>query len=232
MEPIPETQAALDRLAHDQDDDVQAQFSEMAAKARRLVPSLVGLSVTQISEGVTLTYVASPATAVALDALQYVDGGPCEAAVRRGAHVAVDHDELLDEGRWQLFAQASAHAGVRSTLSLPVFSGSDVTGGVNLYGSLNDSFVGHHEALAALFGAWAAGAISNADLSFSSRLEAMEAPARIEDANTVSAAIGVLSETHQISTRDAEDHLRRAAARAGVPIVALALFILHPPQPS
>jgi GAF domain-containing protein len=230
MEPIPETQAALDRLSNEQDDDVRAQISRLAERARELVPSLAGLSLTQISEGVTLTYVASPSSAGTLDALQYVGGGPCEEAISRGGHVVVDHTQLLDEGRWQLFAQASAAAGVRSTLSLPIFSGSTVTGGVNLYGSRNDSFAGHHEELAELFGAWAEGAISNADLSFSSRLEALEAPGRIDDANTVSTAVGMLSETHQISTREAEDNLRQAAARAGVPVVALALFIVHPPE--
>jgi GAF domain-containing protein len=230
MEPIPETQAALGQLSHDQDEDVEAQISQLADSARHVVPTLVGLSLTQISEGVTLTYVATPPTAGTLDALQYVDAGPCEAAISRGEHVSVDHRDLLDEGRWQLFAQASAAAGVQSTLSLPIFDGAVVTGGVNLYGGRSDSFAGHHEELAHLFGAWAAGAISNADLSFTTRLEAVKAPARIEDANTVSTAIGVLSETHQISAQEAEDNLRQAAARAGVPVLALALFIVNPPE--
>ena len=230
VEPIPETRAALHQLSKEQDEDVGAQMSRLADDARRLVPSLVGMSVTQISDGVTLTYVSAPALAGTLDGLQYVDAGPCEAAIARGQHVAVEHNELLDEGRWQLFAQRSAATGVLSTLSLPIFGGSAVTGGVNLYGGRSDSFTGHHEALAQLFGAWAAGAISNADLSFSSRLEAVKAPARIDDANTISTAIGVLSETHHVSFEQAEDNLRQAAARAGVPVVALALLIVQPPQ--
>jgi GAF domain-containing protein len=230
VEPIPETRAALHQLSEHQDDDVEGQMLQLAGDARRLVPSLVGLSLTQVSDGVTLTYVSAPDVAGTLDALQYVDAGPCEAAAQLGEHVAVDHRDLLDEGRWQLFAQASAATGVLSTLSLPIVDGSTVTGGVNLYGGRSDSFAGHHEALAELFGAWAAGAISNADLSFSSRLEAVKAPARIEDANTISTAIGVLSETHHVSFEQAEDNLRQAAARAGVPVAALALLIVHPTQ--
>jgi GAF domain-containing protein len=230
VEPIPETRAALHRLAQHVDEDVEAQMVQLADKARKLVPSLVGLSLTQISDGVTLTYVAKPDTAGTLDGLQYIDAGPCEAALNRGELVAVDHRDLLDEGRWQLFAQASAASGVMSTLSLPIIDGAVVTGGVNLYGGRSDSFLGRQESVAELFGAWAGGAISNADLSFSSRLEAAKAPGRIEDAATISTAVGVLSETHHISTEQAEENLRQAAARAGVPVAALALLIVDMPE--
>ena len=51
-----------------------------------------------------------------------------------------------------------------------------------------------------------------------------------EEANAINTAIGVLSQTHQVSTERAEENLRQAAARAGVPVVALALFIVHPPE--
>jgi len=230
VEPIPETQAALHQLSQYQDEDVDTAISSLADKAKHLVPSLVGMSLTQVSDGVTLTYVATDATTATLDGLQYVDSGPCEEAVGRGERVYVDHRDLLDEGRWQLFAQGSAAAGVLSTLSLPIFDGAAVSGGVNLYGARPDSFAGQHSALADLFGAWAAGAVSNADLSFSSRLEAAKAPARLEEANAINTAIGILSQTHQVSTEQAEENLRQAAARSGVPVVALALFIVQPPQ--
>ncbi|WP_404388790.1 GAF and ANTAR domain-containing protein [Humibacillus xanthopallidus] len=230
MEPIPETQAALRQLSQYQDDDVNAQLSGLADQAQHLVPSLVGLSLTEVSKGVTLTYAATDSTVAALDGLQYADSGPCEEAVGRGERVNVDHRDLLDEGRWQLFAQGSAAAGVQSTLSLPTFDGAAVSGSVNLYGARPDSFDGQHAALADLFGAWAAGAVTNADLSFSSRLEAAKAPAILEDAHTIDVAIGVLAHTHQVSTERAEENLRQAAARAGVPVVALAMFIVHPPE--
>ena len=58
----------------------------------------------------------------------------------------------------------------------------------------------------------------------------MEAPARLEEANAINTAIGILSQTHQVSTEQAEENLRQAAARSGVPVVALALFIVQPPQ--
>jgi hypothetical protein len=230
VEPIPETEAALRHLSRYHDDDIGQQFSHLAEEAQHMVPSLVGLSVTQVKEGVTLTYVATGARVAALDGLQYLDCGPCEEAVGRGERVSVEHPELLDEGRWLLFAQGSAAAGVLSTLSLPIFDGAAVSGGVNLYGARSDSFQGHHSALADLFGAWAAGAVSNADLSFSSRLEAAKAPARLEEADTISTAIGVLSQTHHVTPEQAEENLCQAAARAGVPVVALAMIIVHPPE--
>ena len=189
----------------------------LADEARRLVPSLVGMSLTQISDGVTLTYVSAPDFAGTLDGLQYVDAGPCEAATARGEHVAVEHNELLDEGRWQLFAQGSAATGVMSTLSLPIFDGSVVTGGVNSTeaGATPSPATTRPWPSCSGHGRPVPSAMRTSPSARASR--AVKAPARIEDANTISTAIGVLSETHHVSFEEAESNLRQAAAEPGSP---------------
>ena len=143
------------------------------------MPSLVGMSLTQVSDGVTLTYVATDATTATLDGLQYVDSGPCEEAVGRGERVDVDHRDLLDEGRWQLFAQGSAAAGVLRHSPCPSSTEPPSPEASTSTGRARTSSLASTAALADLFGAWAAGAVSNADLSSSSRLEAAKAPARL-----------------------------------------------------
>lgn len=71
-------------------------------------------------------------------------------------------------------AQRSAARGIQSTLSIPIVDGETVMGGVNLYGSRASTFDGRTHEFAELFGAWAAGAITNADLTFQCTLGGSE----------------------------------------------------------
>src|SRR3954454_25231742 len=102
MEPIPETRRALLDLSQFEDTGIYGELGTLAAQAQKLVPSLAGLSVTVLAEGITLTYVASSDAVAALDAVQYADGGPCVTAVEEGQVLAAEGAGLLDERRWQL----------------------------------------------------------------------------------------------------------------------------------
>ena len=200
---------------------------EQAAAALGVrVPGLVGFSISLVRESLTFTFLASARPVAELDAMQYLDGGPCEEAVRDGNLVAVDHADLLDEGRWQLFARASEFHGVASTLSLPIIEGDDVIGGVNVYGDGPHTFDGRHEELARLFGAWAPGAVTNADLSFSSRLEAARSVDRLDEMSVVDLAVGMLVAAHGIPPEQARDSLEQAAARAGVTLLQAAKLVV------
>jgi GAF domain-containing protein len=226
VEPIAETRDALNRMAIKGDLAIGDQLARVNDRLSAQVPDIVAFSVGVVREGVTLTYVSTRMDAARLDAAQYVDDGPCQEAGRTGEVVSVDHDDLLDEGRWQLFAQAGAAAGIRSTLSLPVIHSSRVVGGVNLYGRTAKTFDGRHEELATMVGGWAEGAVTNADLSFATRLEATRAPRRLDDLETVRAAVSLLVSERGVSARMAETKLYEAAAQAGIPVVALAHMVI------
>lgn len=253
MEPIPETRRVLSDLSQFEDAGIYGELGPLAGRAQELVPSLVGLSVTVVAEGITLTYVASSEAIAALDAVQYADGGPCVTAIEEGELIALEQADPLDEQRWQLFAGAAAAAGIRSTLSLPILGdrragpkdgdtsdaapdtesavgtrldAAPVTAGVNLYGSRPDSFHGLHEQLAELFGAWSPGAVTNADLAFTTRLAALDAPRRLDALTVVGRAVGMLAAAHDVTPDEAGRRLRYAAARAGVPLTVLARVIL------
>lgn len=217
VEPIAETQAALARLSWAEPSDLVASLKDQLAEAQAVVPSLVGVSLAWLHEGLTFTFVASSAAIATLDALQYLDGGPCVDAVRRQEPVDVlDVSAVLDEGQWQLFSQAEAANGVRATLSLPVLTEGVVTGGVNLYAAGKDAFDGRHTQLATIFGAWVEGAVTNADLSFETRREAARAPAQLRALNRYDEAVGIVSATQGVSTDEAAQRIERAAALAGV----------------
>ena len=196
-----------------------------------MVPDLVALSLTMLHEGVTFTLVAPNRVVASLDASQYLDGGPCVQVVETSPEpVETNMDDLLDERRWSLFAQASAATGVASSLSMPLRDGrGTVTGGINLYGSTPHAFAGQHDALALALGGSAQDIVTNADLGFSTLERARRAPTILKDQAQIDTAIGLLSARYDEDTDRAEQRLQRAATRAGIDplLVARVLLLTH-----
>jgi GAF domain-containing protein len=216
MEPIPETREVLKDLIKSGEDQVAEDLFRMGRLARDIVPECVGLSLALVQYGLTFTLAATSEQIAGLDAVQYLDGGPCVAA-HAGRDLEVDQDELLDETQWQMYSQASAAAGVSSSLTLPVLdSHGTVIGTINLYASTLDAFHDRLDQLAQALGASAAKAVSNADLSFSSRLEAAEAPRRFADQRDIDIAVGMIAASQHVNTATAGERLRAAASRAGI----------------
>jgi GAF domain-containing protein len=227
MEPIPETVEAVDELGPAYDEgDLLADLTDLASRAREMVPDLVGVSIAGFDHGLTFTLVATASDVAALDAVQYVAGGPCV----EGAHAeeVMEHQaDALDEEEWRLFAEATAERAVRSTLTLPVLRDGSVIGTVNLYAASPRAFVGHHEQLAEVFGGWAAGAVANADLSFTTRKEAEQAPQRLADQHLIDVATGIVAAHLGIDVETARARLRDAASRAGVTLLHVAAEIVN-----
>jgi GAF domain-containing protein len=121
----------------------------------------------------------------------------------------------------------SAHAGVASSLSLPLLQQDRPIGGVNLYGSTPDAFHGRHEALAGALTASAEGAVVDADLEFQTRTQAAEAPHRLEELRHIDIAVGIIAGSHRVSTATAGEPLRQAALRAGVYEAQTARAVRH-----
>ena len=68
-----------------------------------------------------------------IDAVQYaLDEGPCLDAARQRTenHAA---DLVVDDGRWPRFAAQCREEGIRSLLALPLVSGTECVGAINLY---------------------------------------------------------------------------------------------------
>jgi GAF domain-containing protein len=228
MEPIPETLQAFDELDSVLDEaTLLDQIRATADRAREVAPGIVGVSVASREEGITFTLVATDDEIAVLDAVQYVASGPCVDAMDLGHGIATSPGGLLDESRWQDFARASAAHGVRSTLTLPVVRDDRVVATVNLYGHDEDTFVGRHEDLAKVFGAWAPGAVANADLSFQTRVAAEQAPTQLTQYARIDAASGILAARNQVPVAEARQQLDDAARRAGVPVATLAAVVLE-----
>ncbi|WP_416957446.1 ANTAR domain-containing protein [Nocardioides sp. T5] len=230
MEPIAETLEALGELDTyidgGPDDDLAQRLTATADHARDIAPGLVGVSIASRELDLTFTLVATDQEVATLDAVQYLASGPCVDAIEMGHGIASSAGGLLSESRWQDFARASAAAGVHSTLTFPVVVDGDVIATVNLYGDAADTFVDRHARLAAAFGAWAPGAVTNADLTFSTRGLAEQAPAQLQERAWLDSATGVVAAQRGITVTEARAHLEDAARRAGVPVVRLARVVL------
>ena len=225
--PLPQTAEVLRELARFGEVALGPRLHSMADRVRAVVPELVGLSLAVAAEGVTLTVVSSVEQLAALDAVQYVDGGPCVAAVDRGETLDVSMPDLLDEGGWQLYARASAAVGIASSLSMPVIEQGRVVGGANLYASTPDAFEGRHEQVAEALGSDATLAVANADLSFRTLAVAAEAPERLRESDDVNIALGMIAASQDVGIDVARDRLRDAALRAGVTDAQAARAIMH-----
>ena len=230
FEPTPQSREAFDWLASYGSHQVEDSMERMSRQVRELVPECVAISLTVAQGELTFTLMTDKPGAALLDAMQYLAGGPCETAVAEGAIQATLRPPT-DEGAWQIFARAEAVAGISSTLSLPVMRDGRVVGGVNLYASTADAFDGRHDELAQICGAWADGAVTNADLSFTSRIRASTAPIRLRDRGAVDVAIGYVAAFQNIDTDEAMRQIRDAAARADVSTADFARFLLAAHRP-
>jgi GAF domain-containing protein len=232
VEPLKETEEALWELMEPDESEWGDVLTELGRRARAIVPECVGLSLGLVHEGLTLTLVASREEIAEIDAVQYVDGGPCvvEDPERHEARAeAAVMSDLLDEQRWTMFAQASAAAGIASSLSLTVTTDDGVVGGINLYASTVDAFAGRHEELERALGATAGSAVRDADLTFATRRSAVDAPEQLRDQRHIDVALGMLAARYGESIEDAGARLSSAAERAGLveAKVARLLVLLH-----
>ena len=220
MEPIPETTEAVEEYGpFVRDGDLLDQLRTQADQVQAVVPDCIGLSLATHQEGVTFTLGVPDDELAALDAAERGPQGPVEERVGR-------IEDPLDEEDWQRCVEATSTRGVASTLTLPILTDGEVVGSVSLYARTRTAFQGHHDEIARIFDAWAPGAVTNADLSFSTRRVAEEAPRRLRDDVRLQVASGLLASSLGLTLDVARGRLVRAAVRSGVAPAQLAEVVI------
>lgn len=217
-------EAELGALA-DETLDLVERLESVSTLAVQLLPSCVGVSITVVVDGDPFTVTATTAGINVLDASQYLDGGPCVGATLTADRVLVG--DVLDERQWQLFAQAAAANGVRSSLSIPLRRPSgEAFGALNLYAGDPDAFRGRQGQLADLFGVHVNELVTNADLSFLTREHARELPQRLADHERINQAVGLLVERRGWTAKEARERMEFAAGNAGAPMSSIAEVVM------
>ena len=84
--------------------------------------------------------------------------------------------------------------------------------------------------MAAIMGAWAPGAVLNADLSFSTREAARLAPQRLEDLSVLDQAAGVVMAAQDVDEARAREIIADAALQTGQDEVSVAREVIRPFQ--
>jgi GAF domain-containing protein len=230
VKPIRQTIELANELSRYQPDvDVLEYLQDMADKVQAVVPDCVGLSVAWLDRGVAFTLVATDEEIAVLDAVQYLAGGPCVDAVADDQNEGIEAREgdLLDEGSWQYFSQATAAQAIRSTLTLPLTQDGAVVGSANLYAASDRAFEGHDDEIAMILGASASGIVRNADLSFSTRQAAERSPESAKANGLVDVAVGMIAESLKLDPDTAAQRLMAAAQRAGISLEKFARALVH-----
>jgi GAF domain-containing protein len=188
----------------------------IAEVTRNSVPGFdqVGIS-TFDKRGKVVAKVAIGDLALGLDEIQYGLGeGPCVETLRGNDVVAAPW--LRHEQRWSRYVPRAVTMGVRSQLALRLHVGDgDTLGAINLYSTTCDDVSQNAQALAALFAAHSAVALSHAQ----ERTQLADAMASHQ---VIGRAVGILMERHQINADRAFALLVRASSHANVKLRTIA----------
>lgn len=230
LHPLSETREALQRIGQGLDRDLTAELVRQGELVEDAVPNLVGLSLALVRDGLTFTVAATREHVALLDAIQHAFGGPfLDAAPQDGTLADGDRDGgLFDERRWADFARADAAHGVLSSLFLPVHVDGRVVGGVSLYAATATAFAGREQQVADLLGAWAHGAVHNADLSFSTRAAARRALEVLDDLTVLAQVTGAVMAAHRVDEAGARQVIADAGRTAGLGDAAVARELIRP----
>ena len=206
MQLLPQSREALDEYVAESVDDVEGLLRVIEGWATRAVPDCVALSVTLLDEDLTFTLVDEEATR----AHERTDAaGSADDAAREQAYA-------LDEAEWADMARERAFAGIASTVSLPVVEQGRAVLNIDLYASTAHAFRDRIDGLVDALGAWQAGAVTNADLSFETLRRAELAPALLREQRLVDVAVGLVAARMAVTTHAAAALLGAAAEEAGV----------------
>jgi GAF domain-containing protein len=219
-------QPALDRMTEKvADDDLLGYLGAMSRFMLLEVPDCVGLSITVVVDGDPYTVLATDPQVRAVDASQYLTDGPCLTSIDQAE--PIEATDLLDEQRWHTYAQASAAAGIRSSLSLPLRYDGDIIGAFNLYGGTPHAFDDRAHLLAELVSGHAALAIRNADLSLGTAALATAPSGPPDDRRTVDRVAELIADLKRQTPGQARDQLQDVAEQAGLELPQLAELLLR-----
>lgn len=220
MDLLPQSRDAVDEYVGLSGVDLEEELAAIASWAERVVPDCVALSVTIVDDHLTFTLVDPDSTAGS------AIPDPARVSGERPPYDASWPADALDETGWAHGARDRAAAGIVSTLSLPLVDGDRVVANIDLYASSPDAFQERLEELTTDLGVWGAGAVTNADLGFSTRARAVEAPRLVREQQVVEAAVGVLAAREGIDVDTAFRLLRASARSAGVEDLQAARVLL------
>jgi GAF domain-containing protein len=202
-------------------EEVQEYLDRVVHAVRRHVTGCDEVGVTLLLGNGPRTAAYTTVTTLQIDAVQYqLDEGPCLDAARLRSEFVASFAEPDD--RWPRFSEAVRRDGVQSCLALPLLSGDECVGALNLYGNEPRSFDAFEASLARV----AAGRAADAIVAVVRLDGAQQLAGQLEQAMASRAVIeqakGVLMAMRGIDEHSAFDWLRQTSQNRNVKLRSLA----------
>ncbi len=183
--------------------------------------------------GVTILSADRPHTAayttvqtLEIDAVQYaLDQGPCLDAARLRREFAVG-DLVVDDGRWPEFAHECREEGLRSLLALPLVSGDQCVGAINLYGWAPHAFDAFDASLVRVAASRCADAVVAVSALDGVRRLAGQLEQAMASRAVIEQAKGVVMAMRGVPEHEAFELIRRASQDRNVKVRHLAQQIV------
>jgi hypothetical protein len=216
-------------------DSVEQFLHEMAVLAARLVGGGLSCGMTMQPNGRPVTVACSDPVAAQVDELQYeLDYGPCLHAMRDNHVVRIE--DTTAKMRWPEFERRAASHGIRSCLALPLTTGGQPVGALNLYAREASAFSAAEAQRARDFADNASGALTLAMrlASYAALVEQLRSS--LASRAVIDQALGVVMARERCNQARAFAILRSASQNSNVKLRDIAGAIIttvsgEPPQP-
>lgn len=216
---LAETLAEVARALSDER-DVDATLDRIAELAAKTVEGCdaAGISIVE-GKRITSRSTTSDLPRTVDEIQSETQEGPCIDAIKE--HDVFVTGALSEDSRWPNFAPRAREAtGIESIASVRLFASEDTLGALNLYSRQREAFDEQALAVASLFAAHAAVALSSAR-----REEDLERKAASRD--VIGMAKGIIMGQQNVSDEEAFDLLCRASQRMNVKLRELAGRMVH-----
>lgn len=189
---------------------------------RRHVEGCDEVGVTVMSKDRPNTAAYTTVKTLEIDAAQYaLDEGPCLEAARTRSEQMVP-DVCRDDGRWPHFAEVSSRDGLRSLYAVPLVSGDQCVGAINLYAWSTDAFEDFDAALVRVAAARCADAVVAVTALDGMRRLAGQLEQAMASRAVIEQAKGVIMALRGIPEHEAFQVLRKTSQDRNVKVRVLA----------
>jgi GAF domain-containing protein len=189
--------------------DLKGFLEGVAVVASQVVEPPASCAIMTQHEGPPTTVATSDARATLVDQAQHETGtGPCLETLATGRAVEVT-DQRLD-GRWPAYAERSVALGVRCSLTMPLTSGEQTLGAINVYGYDRPREFGAEERQRIeIFAAQASTALTIAMQRSEQQSTALQLETALTSRSTIDQAIGILMAQERCTAEQAFEMLRQ-----------------------
>ena len=208
---------------------------EVAVLAAGTVAKGLSCGITLQLDGHPMTVASNDARANLVDEIQYqIEEGPCLHAMVTGDLVVVA--DTAGPERWGGFCARAAANGIGSSLSVPL-AGNGISGALNLYAPVPDSFGDVEIGRAQVFGASASAALALAARQSSAAALTGQLREALASRAVIDQALGIVMAQERCTSTEAFAVLRNASQNRNTRLRDIAHQIVtsvsgEPPQPS